>query len=95
MAELLIVLMMAFNLWMVIYLTWERREENVPKEDKEKDVGAPERSGDIMGKSLFRMPERKPQAAAPMSNATVQAPGEEVDEKDVAFDDETASPTFL
>ena len=37
MAELLIVLMMAFNLWMVIYLTWERREENVPKEDKEKD----------------------------------------------------------
>ena len=27
-----------------------------------------------------------------MSNATVQAPGEEVDEKDVAFDDETASP---
>lgn len=26
MAELLIVLMMAFNLWMVIYLTWERRE---------------------------------------------------------------------
>lgn len=80
MAELLIVLMMAFNLWMVIYLTWERREENVPKEDKEKDVGAPERSGDIMGKSLFRMPERKPQAAAPMSNATVQAPGEEVDE---------------
>lgn len=36
MAELLIVLMMAFNLWMVIYLTWERREENVPKEDKER-----------------------------------------------------------
>ena len=29
MAELLIVLMMAFNLWMVIYLTWERREENL------------------------------------------------------------------
>ena len=55
MAELLIVLMMAFNLWMVIYLTWERREENVPKEDKEKDVGAPERSGDIMGKSLFQI----------------------------------------
>ncbi len=74
MAELLIVLMMAFNLWMVIYLTWERREEKHTKEDKEKDVGAPERSGDIMGKSLFRMPERKPQAAAPMSNATVQAP---------------------
>ena len=91
MAELLIVLMMAFNLWMVIYLTWERREESVSKEDKEKDVGAPERFGDIMGKSLFRMPERKPQAAASVPDATRQVPGEEVDEKDVAFDDETAS----
>ena len=91
MAELLIVLMMTFNLWMVIYLTWERREESVPKEDKEKDVGIPERFGDIMGKSLFRMSERKPQAVS-MPNATRQAPGEEVDEKDVAFDDETASP---
>lgn len=92
MAELLIVLMMAFNLWMVIYLTWERQEESVPREDKEKDVGALERFSDIMGKSLFRMPERKPQATASVPNAIRQAPGEEVDEKDVAFDDETATP---
>lgn len=74
MAELLIVLMMAFNLWMVIYLTWERREESVSKEDKEKDVGAPERSGDIMGKSLFRMPERKPQVAASVPDAHPASP---------------------
>lgn len=92
MAELLIVLMMAFNLWMVIYLTWERWVESTPKEDKEKDAETPERYGDIMGKSLFRMPERKPQAAASAPNAALQVPGEEVDEKDVAFDDETASP---
>ena len=92
MAELLIVLMMAFNLWMVIYLTWERREESVPKADKEKDAGILEMPGDIMGKSLFRMPERKLQTAASVPNATLRAPGEEVDEKDVAFDDETASP---
>lgn len=39
MAELLIVLMMAFNLWMVIYLTWERREESVSKEDQGKGCG--------------------------------------------------------
>lgn len=92
MAELLIVLMMAFNLWMVIYLTWERREESVPKEDKEKDAGTQERVADIMGKSLFRMPERKPQAAASAPNAALQVSGEEVDEKDVAFDDEAVSP---
>ena len=93
MAELFIVLMMAFNLWMVIYLTWERREDSVRRDDgKKKDVGAPERYGDIMGRSLFRMPERKPQTAASAPNAIRQAPGEEVDEKDVAFDDETGSP---
>ena len=92
MAELLIVLMMAFNLWMVIYLTWERREESIPKEGKEKDVEIPERPGDIMGKSRFRMTERKPKVVASAPNAATQVPGEEVDEKDVAFDDETASP---
>ena len=37
MAELLIVLMMAFNLWMVIYLTWERREDNKAEDGKGKD----------------------------------------------------------
>ena len=91
MAELLIVLMMASTCDGHLP-DLGTPEESVPKEDKEKDAGTQERVADIMGKSLFRMPERKPQAAASAPNAALQVSGEEVDEKDVAFDDEAVSP---
>ena len=92
MAELLIVLMMAFNLWMVIYLTWERREDNKAEDGKGKDCGMKGMPDDIVGKSRFRMAERKPQAATMKPNAATDAQSEDVDEKDVTFADETASP---
>ena len=61
MAELLIVLLMAFNMWMVIYLTWERREDNKAEDGKGKDCEMKGMPDDIVGKSRFRMAERKPQ----------------------------------
>ena len=85
MAELLIVLMMAFNLWMVIYLTWERREDNKAEGGKEKDGGKKGMPDDVVGKSRFRMAERKPQAATMKPNAATDAQSEAVDEKDVTF----------
>ena len=88
MAELLIVLMMAFNLWMVIYLTWERREDNKAEDGKGKDCEMKGMPDDIVGKSRFRMAERKPQAATMKPNAATDAQSEDVDEKDVTFDDE-------
>lgn len=39
MATLLIVLLMAFNMWMVIYLTWERRTGDATREKNGKDGG--------------------------------------------------------
>lgn len=89
MAELLIVLMMAFNLWMVIYLTWERREDNKAEDGKGKDCEMKGMPDDIVGKSRFRMAERKPQAATMKPNAATDAQSEDVDEKDVTFADET------
>lgn len=88
MAELLIVLMMAFNLWMVIYLTWERREDNKAEDGKGKDCEMKGMPDDIVGKSRFRMAERKPQAATMKPNAATDAQSEDVDEKDVTFADE-------
>lgn len=73
MAELLIVLMMAFNLWMVIYLTWERREDNKAEDGKGKDCEMKGMPDDIVGKSRFRMAERKPQAATMKPNAATDA----------------------
>ena len=89
MAELLIVLMMAFNLWMVIYLTWERREDNKAEDGKGKDCEMKGMPDDIVGKSRFRMAERKPQAATMKPNAATDAQSEDVDEKDVTFAEET------
>lgn len=81
---LLLILMMACNLWVLLYLTWER------KESRKADGIEPAREPlpDVIGKSRFRMPEMKPQAATPTPNAATEMQSEAVDEKDVTFDDE-------
>lgn len=89
MATLLIVLMMAFNMWMVIYLTWERRTEEPPGGKDGTDGGRQGTAAGIVGRSRFRMPETKPLAATPAPNASTELQSEEVDEKDVTFADET------
>ena len=88
MATLLIVLLMAFNMWMVIYLTWERRTGDTTREKNGKDGGNRTAVSEIVGRSRFRMPETKPQTATPAPNAATEIRSEEVDEKDVTFADE-------
>ena len=88
MATLLIVLLMAFNMWMVIYLTWERRTGDTTREKNGKDGGNRTAASEIVGRSRFRMPETKPQTATPAPNAATEIRSEEVDEKDVTFADE-------
>lgn len=88
MATLLIVLLMAFNMWMVIYLTWERRTGDTTREKNGKDGGNRTAASEIVGRSRFRMPETKPQTATPAPNAATEIRSEEVDEKDVTFVDE-------
>lgn len=91
MVTLLIILMMACNLWILFYLTCERKEERTGdfsgKAGKEEQQQKP--LADIMGKSLFRMPERTPQATTTAPNAATTVRSEAVDEKDVTFADET------
>ena len=88
MVTFLLILMMACNLWILFYLTWERKEAR--KADNREDAGnAHQRPPDeIMGKSRFRMPETKPQTTTPTPNAATEMQSEAVDEKDVTFDDE-------
>ena len=57
MVTFLIILMMACNLWVLFYLTWEHKERSKTADG----TGSGQRqstSDDIMGKSRFRMPER-------------------------------------
>ena len=84
---LLLILMMACNLWVLLYLTWERKESR-KADGKDGIEPAREPLPDVIGKSRFRMPEMKPQAATPMPNAATEMQSEAVDEKDVTFDDE-------
>lgn len=90
MVTLLIILMMACNLWILFYLTCKRKEERTGdfsgKAGKEEQQQKP--LADIMGKSLFRMPERTPQATTTAPNAATTVRSEAVDEKDVTFADE-------
>lgn len=88
MATLLIVLLMAFNMWMVIYLIWERRTGDATREKNGNDGGNRTAASEIVGRSRFRMPETKPQTATPAPNAATEIRSEEVDEKDVTFADE-------
>ena len=87
MVTLLLILMMACNLWILFYLTWEHK--GVRKADGKDGIEpAREPLPDVIGKSRFRMPEMKPQAATPTPNAATEMQSEAVDEKDVTFDDE-------
>ena len=87
MVTLLLILMMACNLWVMLYLTWERKESR-KADGKDGIEPAREPLPDVIGKSRFRMPEMKPQAATPTPNAATEMQSEAVDEKDVTFDDE-------
>ena len=87
MVTLLLILMMACNLWVLLYLTWERKESR-KADGKDGIEPAREPLPDVIGKSKFRMPETKPQATAPMPNAATEKQSEAVDEKDVTFADE-------
>lgn len=87
MVTLLLILMMACNLWVLLYLTWERKESR-KADGKDGIEPAREPLPDVIGKSRFRMLEMKPQAATPTPNAATEMQSEAVDEKDVTFDDE-------
>lgn len=90
MAELLIVLMMACNLWVLFYLTWERQERQ--KADGQESAGRKrqEPPPDVVGRSKFSISDwirTEKDTTRPETAASVKA--EAMDEKDVTFTDET------
>lgn len=85
----LIVLLMLFNVWTVFYMMNERKMtgENGNKKPPEPENGRT--LPDIIGKSKFRMPERRmTEKDTTVPEAATSAKAEVVDEKDVTFADE-------
>lgn len=92
METVLIVLLMLFNVWTVFYMMNEKKMtgESGDKKPPEPDNGRT--LPDIMGKSKFRMPERRrTEKDIPVPEAATSAKAEAVDEKDVTFADEMKS----
>lgn len=89
MVTFLIILMMACNLWVLFYLTWEHRETRKADRHDGMEQARKEPLPDIMGKSKFRMPERtRTEKDTTVPEAATSAKAEAVDEKDVTFADE-------
>ncbi len=90
MVTFLIILMMACNLWVLFYLTWEHRETR--KADRHDSTGQSRQEPlpDIMGKSKFRISDWiRTEKDTTVPEAATSAKVEAVEEKDVTFADES------
>lgn len=90
METVLIVLLMLFNVWTVFYMMNERKMTGCSGNKKPPEPESGRTLPDIMGKSKFRMPERRrTEKDTSVPEAATSAKAEVVDEKDVTFADET------
>lgn len=87
MTNVLIAILLLYNMWLVFYLLHEKRQGNntgqpvLPPEQPKSDT-------DIVGKSLFRMPQGRTTGDTAVPQAAVIPEGEAVAESDVTFADE-------
>lgn len=85
MQTLLICLLILYNLWLVRYILSEKRQQNTPQSGGKPPSKPAQKSDGIVGKSLFKMETKVPQASIPEPQAAKQAEGEEVDDIDITF----------
>jgi len=93
METLLICLLLVYNACLVVFLLREKKESGKHfNEDLESPIKPTEDVEKIVGKSLFKMEKKTPQATIPMSQAATSIESEEVAGIDVTFADETDAP---
>lgn len=94
MQTLLICLLIFYNLWLVRFILSEKRQQNAPQGGDKPPAKSPEKSDGIVGKSLFKMEMKVPQASIPEPQAAKDEEGEVVTDIAVTFaDDESEEPT--
>lgn len=90
MENILLVLLVLFNIWTMLYLMHEKEYT----ERSGEDTGMEKRKQpDIMGRSLFKMPPKVADTARRMPQAASSPESEAVDERDVTFADGNAGET--
>lgn len=93
MQTLLICLLILYNLWLVRYILSEKRQQNAPQGDSKPPAKSAEKSDGIVGKSLFKMETKVPQASTPKPQAAKQIEGEVITDIAITFADETEKPS--
>lgn len=88
METLLIFMLLGYNAWLVYCLLQERRQKENPQAADKPAAKPPQKSDDIVGKSLFKMDGRTPISAKPTPNAATSIENEDVTDVDVTFADE-------
>ena len=94
MTNVLIAILLLYNMWLVFYLLYEKRQDR--KEEQPKPPSKREELGndtDVVGKSLFKMPPSRTTGDTAVPQAATSVEGEPLKEDDVTFADETPSST--
>lgn len=96
METLLICLLLLYNAYLVFYLLKEKRQQG--KKPHEGNTKLPEKRNSeadgIVGKSLFKMEAKMPQATNQMPQAATFIESEDIADMDVTFADETDEPSL-
>lgn len=94
MTDVLIAILLLYNMWLVFYLLYERRQDGQagqPKPpSKRKEPG---NDTDVVGRSLFKMPQGRTTGDTAVPQAATPIEGEPIEEDDVTFADETPDST--
>lgn len=97
METVLICLLLLYNAWLVSYILSGRQQKSNPQVEDKPPAKPPQKSDDIVGKSLFKMETREPTTAIPTPQAATEIESEEVADIAVTFADDKseASPARI
>ena len=89
MTNVLIAILLLYNMWLVFYLLHERKQEKrTGQPEPPSKQEQPETDTNIVGKSLFKMPKGRTTEDTAVPQTAVPAEGEAVEMDDITFADE-------
>lgn len=90
MTNVLIAILLLYNMWLVFYLLHEKRQERQDeKPEKASRQMEAESDTNIVGKSLFKMSKGRTTGDTAVPQATVSVEGEAIEKDDITFADES------
>lgn len=94
MTNVLIATLLLYNMWLVFYLLYEKRQDRQRKQPKQQSKRKePENDTDVVGRSLFKMPPSRTTGDTAVPQAATSVEGEPLKEDDVTFADEIPGST--